>query len=186
MTLANWKKMPRALFAKAWVVTGHITKEKIVEVSGITEEEWSNCNLNGHLCDLADHLGEEAAEEPSVQELVQNGQLKRKRVIWFISPKDLADAAAILPACLQFPLEKRLSNYLYCKATSTTTLKPLSTVVISRRAKEISADLLKKHFTSNDDGTKTLKPTAPPRSVKEQGALIFTAVWFVHEILYCT
>lgn len=174
MTLANWKKMPRALFAKAWVTTGHITKEKMMEVSGITAEEWSNCSLLMDPSNLADHLGE-AAEEPSVQELVQNGQFKRKRVIWLISPRGDAEASAILPACLQFPLEKRLSNHLFLKAAGTANLKALSTVVISRRgSKEVSAEMLRKHFTSNDDGTKALKPTAPTRSVKEHWVLSYS------------
>ena len=156
MVLANWAKLPRTLFAKAWVTTGHVSKEKMMEVANIDEAEWEACNIQGDGSGLITHLGPLASDEPSIEELIQNGAMKRKRVLWTISRSSSEEPSAVLPGSLVWPVERRLSSFLFAQASAESdSLKTWTTIVISRRAgKEVSTDLLRKRTKVNADGTR--------------------------------
>lgn len=175
MVLENWRRIPRALFAKAWVVTGHVTKERILQISKITEQEWNECSLYDDPAEFREHLGLDAAQEPSLEELIEYGAGKRRRVVWQVSSKGSSIPSAQLPASLVFPVEKRVANYLFAKASdASVSVKTKSTVIISRKlSKEISAELSKKYTIQCDDGTRELKECTPNRTKRDHKYCLF-------------
>ncbi len=181
MVLANWAKLPRTLFAKAWVTTGHVSKEKMMEVANIDEAEWEACNIQGDGSGLITHLGPLASDEPSIEELIQNGAMKRKRVLWTISRSSSEEPSAVLPGSLVWPVERRLSSFLFAQASAESdSLKTWTTIVISRRAgKEVSTDLLRKRTKVNADGTRAFMADVPNRTLKD----CFIITEWVHHLL---
>lgn len=168
--LANWAKMPRVLFAKAWVTTGHVSKETMMRVAQIDEAEWQSCNLQGDGSGLLTHLGPLATDEPSIEELIQNGANKRKRVVWTISSSSSEEPSALLPGSLLWPLERRLSSFLFARATGGETgrVRTWSTIVISRRAgREVSNDLLRRRTTLHADGKRSFLDDVSNRTLKD-------------------
>lgn len=165
--LENYKRLPRALFAKAWVVTGHVTREKMLEVSGLSEEEYENCSLLQDPAGLSEILGVENCSEPALEELIYNGALKRCRTIWLLSTHYAEQPLAGLPACLVHPVERRIANFLFARSQNLNP-KRKSTVIISRRSsKEISPAMIVKHTVQQDDGTRKLKQDIPARTAKD-------------------
>ena len=166
--LINWARMPSSLFAKAWIVTGHATEEDILNNSNLTKEDLDNTHLLTDPLELSAVLGGENAEEPSVEELIMGGELKRQRVVWLLQAKDNSDTQSLLPQILVFPLEKRFCNYLYMTAKHEKDVKAASTIVISRRTgKEISAETLRKNTILGKNNLRKLKPDAPRRTSKD-------------------
>lgn len=145
-----------------------------MQITNITEQEWNECSLYDDPADFREHLGVDAAQEPSLEELIEYGAGKRRRVVWQVSSKGSTIPSAQLPASLVFPVEKRIANYLFAKASDAgVPLKSKSTVIISRRlSKEISAEMSRKHTTYNDDGTRELKESTPNRTKKDPTACL--------------
>ena len=116
--IANWMRIPRALFGKAWIVTGHITAEDLFATSDITQSDLDNCELLTDPLSLESVLGVDNAEGPSVEDLVRGGAQKRCRVVWSLGgkPNSPVSHTALLPGALIYPVEKHLANYLYLKA----------------------------------------------------------------------
>lgn len=132
--MENWQKLPNVMFAKAWYLTGHIEKEEAMRVGQISEEEWSACSMLHDPAGMADIMGEENVDEPSIPELIASGRSNRQRVVWLINPKPGVETFALLPGILIYPLEKRLCYYLFHKAKGGEgNNKPKSTLVMSRR-----------------------------------------------------
>ena len=157
------------MWLKAWHVTGHIDKPTALEVSGISEDAWESCSLRPDVTDLADIIGYENTDEPSVADLIEQGRLKRKRVVWTLSRRHPSEEHVTLPHILVWPIEKRLANYVHGVAKGHVQNRPLSAIVISKKGgKEVSFDMLKKHTIWHADGTKTLKGDAPARAKKDQ------------------
>lgn len=161
--------MPPALFGKAWITTGHVTAETLVANSTLTMEDIEKAHLLVDPLQLQDVLGEQNADEPSLEEMIESGENKRKRIIWLLGSKDDPEVQALLPACLVWPVEKKLCNYLYMSATHQDSVKPLSTIVFSRRSgKEVGAEMLRKNTVLNQGNTRSLKQDAANRTAKEQ------------------
>ena len=171
MCLENWRRVPRALFAKAWVTTGHVTKERVMEAGNITEEQWESCKILDDPLGLFHFLGLRAADEPSLEELIENGRKKRRRVVWVIACRNPADGMGLLPASLVHPVEKKLCNYIFQAAGGSERVAPLkqiATVLVSRRsARECSVEMLRKHTVLKENGARVLKEDAGARAVKE-------------------
>ena len=74
---------------------------------------------------------------------------------------------AMLPACLIFPLEKRLSNFLFAKSQNLNPNASCSVIISKKGAKEMSPEMLKKYTKQHPDGTRTLKDDAPARTQKD-------------------
>eukprot|EP00435_Cladocopium_sp_Y103_P068264 s810_g31.t1 len=175
--LHNWQKMPRALFAKAWITTGHISKERSMEISGLSEDELDNVHLISDPLSLSGILGEGNEEGPSIDELILGGQSKRHRVVWSMSGR-VEGIRAMVPGVLIPLLEKYLSSYLYsCIAPGETQhqSKEKVSLVLSRRSgKEASACIKQKHLDTDSNGLKVLKSGAPTRTAKELAILMCT------------
>ena len=173
MVLENWNRLPKALFAKAWVKTGHVSKEVMMQKAGITEEQWQSCSILEDPAQFFDVLGVENSSEPALQELIQNGARKRFRVVWLVSTlRPDFQEMAVLPGCLTFPVEKRLSNYLFATAQGVA-CKSKSTIILSKRSsKEISPDMVKKHTVMHANGTRTMKEDAPARTLKDRHSCV--------------
>ena len=147
--LKNWMRIPNAMFGKAWIKTGHISEEELLQSSDITQEELDNCHLLSDPLMLEDVLGPDNAAAPSVQEMIQGGESKRHRVVWELSGKPGQPATKhLLPAALLYPVEKKLANYLFQKISKRANApepKPMCTILLSRRTgKEIGVAMLKK------------------------------------------
>lgn len=159
--------MPKVLFAKAWVTTGHVSKSEMMERANISEEQWQSCHLRPDPAGFLEVLGLDAMEEPSVEEMIANAERKRTRVVWLVSCLDNPAEMAILPASLVYPIEKRLSHHLYCKANSQDAGK-LSTIIISKRAaREMYPEMVKKYTKIRGDGTREFKEDVPKRTLKD-------------------
>jgi len=168
MVLANWRRMPSVLFAKAWVTTGHIDKETAMAHGNFTEEQWLHASMLDDPLGLAEFMGFEAGEEPSIEELIANGEKKRCRVVWLLDCKDPSQGNAILPVSLLHPVEKRMCQYLFLKAKGDRPPRSKETIVLSRRSsKEVSLEVLRKHTDMRRDGTRKLKEAVPARTLKD-------------------
>ena len=170
------------MFAKAWYTTGHVTKEQILALGQITESEWDNCSLLPDPTGLNEVLGPEHAVEPSLADLIANGERKRKRVIWMIGSKPREEDMVLLPGSLVFPIEKRMANYLFAVAKSSVEeTKSMSTVLFSKRTgKEVSWQLLHKHTTCDPSGCRYLKADVPSRTLKD------VCFWWVYLLAVLT
>ena len=168
--IQNYLRIPRALFGKAWITTGHITAEELMQHSDITQEDLDHCHLLSDPLSLSESLGVRNIDGPSIEELVEQGSLRRRRVVWELSGKEGSGMEKFLcPAALVGPVEKKLANYLFLKAHKRPSLKLHGTILLSRRTgKEISADLLKKHSVLHHDGRRKLKADVPTRTAKDQ------------------
>ena len=162
MAIENWKRLPRVMFAKAWVVTGHVEKEHILELQGLTENDRTNSHILQDPAGLHEFLGVEASAEPSIADLIENGQRKRRRVAWSISSKSADGSRAMLPASLVWAVEKKLANYIYAKIDSPRRPPvPTCTLVLSRKhARECSFDVLRKNTELLANGTRKLREDA--------------------------
>ena len=182
--IENWEKMPQALFAKAWITTGHITPGRSLEISGLTEEDMANSHLLTDPLSLDDILGAENAEGPSIEDLVSGGRAKRRRVVWMMHSKD-STSTAMMPGCLIMPVEKHLSNYLFAKVSKADRqLKPVVTIVMSKRSgKEASNEMLRKHTVVQQSGLRRLRPNATARSTKDG---LVCAIVLYRETVGCT
>lgn len=169
--LENWKRIPRALFAKAWVRTGHITKEEMIAKGYVTEDEWEHCELLADPLGLRDLLGLGNAEEPSIEELLEGGKAKRQRVVWLIDTKGPKVEKAMLPASLLFPVERRLCHFLvHSGPGASDPVPPISSLVLSKRTgKELGPEMLKKHTRLLQNNTRDFRPDVPTRVQKDYG-----------------
>lgn len=132
--MSNWKRLPNVLFSKAWHTTGHVSKEDALLIGGFDESDWENCHLTLDPLDLRETLGQNNIDEPSIEELIQNGRSQRSRVVWLLSSKENLDQMHVLPAISTWPIEKRLCHWLYAKSQGVEEgSKPLSTLVLNRR-----------------------------------------------------
>lgn len=151
-------------------MTGHIDKATVMDLAGISEEQWQACTLSPDQSDLGSVLGPANVEGPSVAELIAGGKSKRQRVLWLIARKCPADEMVAMPINLAWAVEKRLCSFLYGKAVDNQgQTKSLSTLIFSKRSgKEATAEAVKKHTVLRADGTRALKDEAPNRTKKDQ------------------
>lgn len=130
--MENWMRMPNALFAKAWIRTGHVSPEDIfASNSSITPEDLEKASLLVDPLGIEESIGLHHAYGPSIEDLIAGGAKKRRRVVWFLEGRAGVDVlSTLLPQVLVFPVEKRLSTYLFNKAheDSKGTAKVLSTI----------------------------------------------------------
>jgi len=177
--------MPGVLFAKAWHATGHVPKEMYLEQGLFTQEDWDACKLMPDAADMIEVLGAENAEEPSVADLISNGEAKRRRVVWLVQSKHPSQEMAIMPGSLVFPVEKKLANHVWYKAQNPKKeVKQWSTIVFSRRTgKEISSQLLQKHTVLQACGRRRLKEEVPKRTSKDR--LLIRTLYYC-AVTYCT
>ncbi len=187
MCLENWEKLPPVMFAKAWYATGHVTKEQILELGQITESQWESCHLSPNPTGLNDILGPENAAEPSLADLIANGEMKRQRVIWMIGSKPREEDMVLLPGSLVFPIEKRMANYLFSLVQDgAEETKSKSTILFSKRSgKEASWQLLHKHTTADPNGCRSLKADVPPRTLKDVFFFAGPVYWQSQLYQYC-
>ena len=114
VSIENWQRLPRALIAKAWIKTGHISIERMCELADMTAEEITAASKMKDPTSLADIIGEHAAQGPGVDELLARAQMNRDRVLWQISVPDLdAPNWPMLPEVFITPVERRLCDYLW-------------------------------------------------------------------------
>lgn len=169
--MQNWMRMPNALFGKAWIRTGHVSTEELLANSSITPQELEKASLMVDPLGIEESIGLQHADGPSIEELIAGGAKKRRRVVWFMEGRAGVDIpSTFLPQVLVFPVEKRLSTYLFNKANEDTRGDPkvLSSICLSKRTgKELSVDMLKKHTVLLRDGRRELKKDAPNRTFKD-------------------
>lgn len=171
MCIANWQRMPAALFGKAWIITGHIAKEDLLACSNITEQDLEKASLLQDPLRLSQILGSGNEDEPSLEDLAREGEMFRTRVIWLLDGPDGPDIQALLPGVLVFPVEKKLCHYLTAKARN---LNPRhlpskwSTVVMNKRTgKEPGHETLRKHTNVARDNRRWFKEDVPARVAKD-------------------
>ena len=175
--------MPDVMFAKAWEVTGHVSKEEYLSRGLFTEEQWSSCKLRVDPLEMDAVLGPENNEEPSIDDLIFGGHMKRRRVIWLLSEKHPSPDMAVMPACLVHPIEKRIASYLYAQADGRVPheVKSMQTICISKRqGKECSYKLLLKHTVTQGDGSRAFKEDVPQRTLKAHAdrGVVFCVYFF--------
>jgi len=114
ISIENWQRLPKPLVAKAWIRTGHISIERMCELTGLSKEEINAASKMKDPASLEDIIGEHAAQGPGIDELLLRAQMKRDRVIWQISVPDLdAQDWPMLPEAFITPVERRLCEYLW-------------------------------------------------------------------------
>lgn len=140
-----------------------------MEISGLTKEEMDDCHLLSDPLTLEDVLGQGNAEGPSVQDLIEGGKSKRRRVVWTMDTK-LGNTKSMMPGSLISPVEKYLANYLYTKVAPSTdrSMKPVMTLVFNKRhGREATPDMVRKKTILGNDGLRTLRENLGPRLVKD-------------------
>ncbi len=114
VSIQNWQRLPQALIAKAWIRTGHVSLERMCELTGLQAEEIAAASKMKDPTCLEDIIGEHAAQGLGVDNLILRAQMKRDRVLWQISVPDLQDQDwPSLPEGLIGPVESRLCDYLW-------------------------------------------------------------------------
>lgn len=168
MCIRNWQRMPASLFGKAWMITGHITKEDLLACSNITEEDLLKASLLQDPLRLSQILGCGNEDEPSLGDLAKEGELFRSRAVWLLDGPAGSDIQALLPGVLVFPVEKKLCNFLNAKTRNLNARQlpsKWSTVVMSKRTgREPGHETIRKHTNVARDNRKWLKEDVPPRT----------------------
>ncbi len=184
--LTNWEKMPQTLFAKAWVTTGHVSMQRSMEISGLSEQEMSECHLLTDPLSLESVLGAGNEEGPSLEDLISGGRAKRRRVVWMMDNKN-GSGTAQMPGSLIMPIEKHLANFLFSSLPDKQQskkpekqMKEVVTIVMSKKyGREASHEVQRKHTILHASGLKGLSRSCPSRTAKDR------CLYNILKIVYC-
>ncbi len=163
--------MPKALFAKAWIATGHITLERSMQISGLSEEEMQCCHLTTDPLELESVLGDGNQDGPGIQELISLGERKRARVAWLMDGKPGQDIKTFMPASLIPPIEKHLSKYLFSKVSpdQKESNAVITIVFYKPNGREASFESMRKNTILHNTGLRTLRADCSKRAQKDTG-----------------